>query len=104
MTSFAVLDWVVIALYFAIPAGIAIWVMTRKQRSSADRWKDTNEFSHICGVVFPAFCCALYRGELSDAGSCRDADYRAHIWIADRRSEGAESQATMDGISLFHLL
>jgi SSS family solute:Na+ symporter len=36
MNTFAPLDWIVIAGYFAILAGIAIWVMTRKQQNTAD--------------------------------------------------------------------
>lgn len=35
MNSFAVVDWVVIGFYFSILAGIAIWVMTRKQKNTA---------------------------------------------------------------------
>lgn len=36
MNSFATLDWVVIFGYFAVIAGIALWVMTRKQKNTAD--------------------------------------------------------------------
>ncbi len=36
MEGFATLDWVVIGTYFAILAGIAIWVITRKQENKAD--------------------------------------------------------------------
>ena len=36
MTGFATLDWVVIAAYFVILLGIAVWVMTRKNESTAD--------------------------------------------------------------------
>jgi len=33
---FATLDWIVIGFYFLLIAGLAIWVMTRKQESSED--------------------------------------------------------------------
>ncbi len=36
MSGFQTLDWVVIASYFAIIAVVAIWVMTRKQKSTED--------------------------------------------------------------------
>jgi solute:Na+ symporter, SSS family len=36
MNSFATLDWVVILFYFALIGAIAIWVMTRKQKNTAD--------------------------------------------------------------------
>ena len=36
MSSFATLDWVVIAFYFTLLAAIAIWVITRRQKSTAD--------------------------------------------------------------------
>ena len=36
MSSFAVLDWVVIGFYFTLLALIAIWVITRKQKNTAD--------------------------------------------------------------------
>lgn len=36
MNSFATLDWVVIGFYFSLIAVIAIWVMTRKQKNTAD--------------------------------------------------------------------
>ena len=36
MSSFAVLDWVVIGFYFSLLALIAIWVITRKQKNTAD--------------------------------------------------------------------
>jgi len=34
--GFAALDWIVIALYFAVVMGIAVWVIRQRQRSSAD--------------------------------------------------------------------
>jgi solute:Na+ symporter, SSS family len=36
MNSFATLDWVVIAFYFALIGIIAIWVITRKQKNTED--------------------------------------------------------------------
>jgi SSS family solute:Na+ symporter len=36
MGKFASLDWVVIGVYFAILAGVALWVITRKQNNTAD--------------------------------------------------------------------
>ena len=36
MQKFATLDWFVIGFYFAILTGVAIWVITRKQKSTAD--------------------------------------------------------------------
>ena len=36
MERFATLDWVVIACYFAILIGVAIWVVTRKQKTTED--------------------------------------------------------------------
>ena len=36
MEKFATLDWVVIGLYFAILASVAMWVITRKQNNTAD--------------------------------------------------------------------
>lgn len=36
MQKFAALDWAVIGLYFAILAAVAIWVITRKQKTTAD--------------------------------------------------------------------
>jgi SSS family solute:Na+ symporter len=36
MEKFAALDWVVIGLYFAILASVAMWVITRKQNNTAD--------------------------------------------------------------------
>lgn len=36
MASFVILDWVVIAFYFVLLAGIAIWVITRKQNNTED--------------------------------------------------------------------
>ncbi len=36
MNGFQTLDWVVIAAYFGIIAAVAIWVMTRKQKSTED--------------------------------------------------------------------
>ncbi len=36
MNKFATLDWAVIAFYFAILAAVAIWVITRKQKTTAD--------------------------------------------------------------------
>ncbi|MCB9056155.1 MAG: sodium/solute symporter [Chitinophagales bacterium] len=36
MGKFATLDWTVIALYFAVLAGVAIWVITRRQKNTAD--------------------------------------------------------------------
>jgi len=34
--GFAVIDWVVIALYFIVVMGIAVWVIRQRQKSSAD--------------------------------------------------------------------
>ncbi|MBL7154691.1 MAG: sodium/solute symporter [Phycisphaerae bacterium] len=34
--GFAAIDWIVIALYFAVVMGIAVWVIRQRQRSSAD--------------------------------------------------------------------
>ena len=36
MERFATLDWIVIASYFAILIGVAIWVVTRKQKNTED--------------------------------------------------------------------
>jgi solute:Na+ symporter, SSS family len=36
MSSFATLDWIVIAIYFTFLFALAIWVMTRKQKNTAD--------------------------------------------------------------------
>lgn len=36
MDKFAILDWAVIGFYFAILAGVAIWVITRRQKNTAD--------------------------------------------------------------------
>ena len=36
MNSFATLDWVVIGFYFAVLGAVALWVMTRKQKNTAD--------------------------------------------------------------------
>jgi solute:Na+ symporter, SSS family len=36
MGKFVFLDWAVIGIYFAILAGVAIWVITRKQKNTAD--------------------------------------------------------------------
>lgn len=36
MERFATLDWLVIGLYFAILASVAIWVITRKNKTTAD--------------------------------------------------------------------
>lgn len=36
MQGFAALDWVVIGIYFALIAGLAVWVMTRKQENTED--------------------------------------------------------------------
>ena len=36
MRSFATLDWIVISIYFALLAAIAIWVITRRQKNTAD--------------------------------------------------------------------
>ncbi|HPG12995.1 MAG TPA: Na+/glucose cotransporter, partial [Chitinophagaceae bacterium] len=36
MGKFATLDWTVIALYFAILIGVAVWVITRRQKNTAD--------------------------------------------------------------------
>ncbi|HYC83786.1 MAG TPA: sodium:solute symporter [Chryseosolibacter sp.] len=36
MNTFATLDWVVIASYFVLIGGVAIWVMTRKQKNTED--------------------------------------------------------------------
>ena len=36
MEKFAALDWIVIGIYFAILASVAIWVITRKQNNTAD--------------------------------------------------------------------
>src|SRR5688572_23989678 len=36
MERFATLDWIVIAFYFVLLAGVAIWVITRKQNNTAD--------------------------------------------------------------------
>ena len=36
MERFATLDWVVIACYFAVLIGVAIWVVTRKQKNTED--------------------------------------------------------------------
>jgi solute:Na+ symporter, SSS family len=36
MNTFVTLDWAVIGFYFAILAGVAIWVMTRKNQNTAD--------------------------------------------------------------------
>ena len=36
MERFATLDWVVIACYFALLIGVAIWVVTRKQKNTED--------------------------------------------------------------------
>lgn len=36
MEKFVFLDWAVIGLYFVILAGVAIWVITRKQKTTAD--------------------------------------------------------------------
>ncbi len=33
---FETLDWIVIGFYFLLIAGLAIWVMTRKQESTED--------------------------------------------------------------------
>jgi solute:Na+ symporter, SSS family len=36
MNRFATLDWIVISIYFAILAGVALWVITRKQKNTED--------------------------------------------------------------------
>lgn len=36
MNSFATLDWIVIAIYFALLVFVAVWVITRKQNNTAD--------------------------------------------------------------------
>lgn len=36
MQGFATLDWLVIGIYFVLIAGLAIWVMTRKQQNTED--------------------------------------------------------------------
>lgn len=36
MNTFSSLDWIVIGSYFALLAGVAIWVITRKNRNTAD--------------------------------------------------------------------
>ncbi len=36
MQSFQALDWIVIALYFILLAGVAVWVITRKQNNTED--------------------------------------------------------------------
>ncbi|HEX6847956.1 MAG TPA: sodium:solute symporter [Chitinophagaceae bacterium] len=36
MGNFVTLDWIVIGFYFAILASVAIWVITRKQKNTAD--------------------------------------------------------------------
>lgn len=36
MEQFAVLDWAVIGLYFTVLAGVAVWVITRKQDNTED--------------------------------------------------------------------
>lgn len=36
MSSFAILDWIVIGFYFALLGAIAVWVITRKQNNTAD--------------------------------------------------------------------
>jgi solute:Na+ symporter, SSS family len=36
MQKFATLDWVVIGMYFVLLAAVAIWVITRKQKNTAD--------------------------------------------------------------------
>ena len=36
MQGFETLDWIVIAMYFMLLAGVAVWVMTRKQQTTED--------------------------------------------------------------------
>jgi solute:Na+ symporter, SSS family len=36
MERFVALDWIIIGLYFAILAAVAIWVITRKQNNTSD--------------------------------------------------------------------
>lgn len=36
MKQFELIDWVVIGIYFAILAGVAVWVITRKQKNTED--------------------------------------------------------------------
>lgn len=36
MQGFSTLDWIVIAIYFALIAGLALWVMSRKQKNTED--------------------------------------------------------------------
>ena len=36
MNGFETLDWIVIGIYFLVIAGVAIWVMTRKQTNTED--------------------------------------------------------------------
>lgn len=36
MQGFSILDWIVIAIYFALIAGLALWVMKRKQQNTED--------------------------------------------------------------------
>lgn len=36
MNKFVTLDWAVIGIYFAILAGVAVWVITRSQKNTAD--------------------------------------------------------------------
>lgn len=36
MNKFASLDWVIIGIYFSILIGVAVWVITRKQKNTAD--------------------------------------------------------------------
>ena len=36
MKGFETLDWVVIIGYFLVIAGVAVWVMTRKQENTED--------------------------------------------------------------------
>ena len=36
MKGFETLDWAVIGLYFAILLGLAIWVITRRQKTTED--------------------------------------------------------------------
>jgi SSS family solute:Na+ symporter len=36
MQGFATLDWIVIGIYFALIAGLAVWVMTRRQQTTED--------------------------------------------------------------------
>ena len=86
MNTFATLDWIVIGLYFLVLAGLAIWVIRKKQQTTEDYFLAGRNIGWFV-VGAPIFASNIRSSHVVGlAGSCASAKfplliYELHAWI-----------------------